>query len=79
MEKNIIPQVPLFDLLKKFDGLAEKVSIYNYIHSISCVTWLVGTLGLIHVLQHTYTTVYTCTCTFVVRRKSMDNQTLACI
>ena len=31
LEKNIIPQVPLFDLLKKFDGLAEKVSVYIYI------------------------------------------------
>ena len=26
MEKNIIPQVALFDLLKKFDGMTEKVS-----------------------------------------------------
>ena len=26
LEKNIIPQVALFDLLKKFDGMTEKVT-----------------------------------------------------
>jgi hypothetical protein len=27
LEKNIIPQIPLFDLLNKFNGVTEKVSV----------------------------------------------------
>ncbi len=29
LERNIIPQIPLFDLLSKFDGCKEKVLSYN--------------------------------------------------